>query len=116
MTNLASGYQNLEMIGGDYSRTMVDFPPIEQPVITYDASTGERMLSVNEAYSVRIPQLQKAESSAVLQMLFGHVSKGEHCMRLQYSVGDVCIFDNHKLQYATSPHIRRNNVTASYKQ
>ena len=38
-------------------------------------------------------------------MLFSHIAQGEHCLRLQYKVGDVCIFDNHKLQhYAVSDY------------
>ena len=67
VSNLANGYQNLDMVRGDYAQTMVEHPPIEQPVITFDASTGQRMLSVNEAYSVRICQLQRDESAALVR-------------------------------------------------
>jgi hypothetical protein len=38
-------------------------------------------------------------------------TRPEHCLRIHYEVGDICLFDNHKIQhYAVSdyhPHPRR---------
>jgi taurine dioxygenase len=96
--SLANGYQNLDLLSDEYRRTIQEHPPIEQPVVTYDEDSGERMLNINEAYTMRIMQISKAESAALLPMLFAHIAKGEHCLRLQYEQGDICIFDNHKLQ------------------
>ena len=44
-------------------------------------------------------------------MLFEHIARPEHCVRVSYEPGDVCVFDNHRLQhYAVSdyyPEARR---------
>jgi alpha-ketoglutarate-dependent taurine dioxygenase len=157
VTNLADGYQNLDVRQPSYAQTMLDHPPIEQPVVSSVARDGgdhhgggegepaERCLNVNgpppfhcclrlscavsfcflvppparvftwphlpvhlrtpqvnKAYSVWIPQLHKDESAALLPMLCCHVTKPEHCVRLQYQQGDVIIFDNRKLQHYVS--------------
>ena len=102
---LANGYQNLSLCDSAYAKTMLEHPPVEQPVIAIDPDTGERWLNVNTGYSVRIPELSACESAALLPMLCAHVSKPDHCVRLQYSAGDVVIFDNHRLQhYAVSDY------------
>lgn len=102
---LANGYQNLEACGPEYAQTLLDHPPIPQPIIAFHPETNERWLNVNAGYSFRIPELSPAESDVILPMLCAHVTKPEHCLRLQYNVGDIVIFDNHRLQqYAVSDY------------
>ena len=105
LTVLANGYQNLEIGSAEYAQAMLDKPGIEQPVISKDPDTGALSLNVNTSYSMRIQQLTKAESDVVLPMLCEHVTKPEHCLRIHYEVGDICLFDNHKVQhYAVSDY------------
>ena len=108
VTNLADGYRNIDIRSAVYAQTMLDNPPVEQPVTsTTEGNDGipERCLNVNEAYSSQIMQLNKDESDALLPMLCRHITKPEHCVRVQYREGDIVIFDNHKLQhYAVSDY------------
>ena len=92
MNLLAHGYQNLDVSQPEYTQAMLKRPALEQPVIAVDHRTGVRSLNVNAAYTVRINQLQKEESDAILPMLCRHVTRPEHCLRLHYGIGDICVF------------------------
>ena len=84
---------------------MLDRPPISQPVVACDPTTQDRWLNVNKGYTFRIQELTANESHAILPMLFSHITKPEHCVRLHYDVGDIILFDNHRLQhYAVSDY------------
>jgi taurine dioxygenase len=102
---LAQGYQNLEVGSAAYAQAMLAHPPVPQPVVALHAGTGDRWLNVNAGYSLRIPQLSPTESAAILSLLCAHITQPEHCLRVSYQVGDVVIFDNHRLQhYAVSDY------------
>jgi taurine dioxygenase len=117
-TVLAQGYQNLEFGSPAYAQTLLDHPPIPQPVVACgdpnnnnnnnnddDDDTPQPWLNVNKAYSTRILELSKTESDTILALLFAHITQPENCVRLHYQVGDVVIFDNHRLQhYAVSDY------------
>ncbi len=92
MNLLAHGYQNLDISQREYTDAMLKRPALEQPVIAVDLQSGVRSLNVNAAYTVRINQLAKQESEAVLPMLCRHVTRPEHCLRLHYDIGDICLF------------------------
>ena len=92
VTVLANGYQNLDIQQPEFAQALADRPPIQQPVIAVDPESGVRTLNVNAAYSHRIVELSKAESEAVLPMLCAHVTAPEHCVRISYEQGDICLF------------------------
>ena len=104
MNLLAHGYQNLDVSQPEYTQAMLKRPALEQPVIAVDHRTGARSLNVNAAYTVRINQLQKEESDAILPMLCRHVTRPEHCLRLHYGIGDICVFVSRRLVRISSMH------------
>jgi len=100
---LANGYAELPFPTPAYARSMLSTPSVRQPVVSL--VDGERVLTVNKAYSVRIAELSADESACTLQLLTNHIARPEHTLRVAYDVGDVVIFDNHKLQhYAVSDY------------
>lgn len=81
---LANGYAELPYPAPAFAQSMLKTPPVEQPVVTL--VDGERVLTVNKAYSVRITDLSVEESAMVLKMLTDHISRPEHCVRVSYKV------------------------------
>ena len=60
---------------------------------------GHRALFVNGGFTTRIVQLKKAESAAVLDLLFRHVETPElHC-RFRWQPRSVAFWDNRAVQH-----------------
>jgi alpha-ketoglutarate-dependent taurine dioxygenase len=75
------------------------FPRAEHPVIRTHPVTGRRALFVNRGFTTRIVELKRAESDAVLQMLFRHVETPElHC-RFRWAPRSIAFWDNRCVQH-----------------
>lgn len=66
----------------------------ERPLVLRHPETGREALAVNRLFTTRIPQLDQAESDAVLTHLFAWGERPELTCRWKWSVGDVIIWDN----------------------
>lgn len=76
---------------GEVFRTL---EPVEHPVVRVHPETGRRSLFVNPGFTTHIKDVSDAESRALLDLFFAHLTKPEHVVRHRWSVGDVAMWDN----------------------
>ena len=75
------------------------FPKAQHPVIRTHPVSGRKALFVNRGFTTRIVGLKKAESAAVLELLFRHVETPElHC-RFRWQPRSVAFWDNRAVQH-----------------
>jgi taurine dioxygenase len=83
--------------GKEYAR----LEPIEHPVVRVHPETGRRSLFVNPGFTSHIAGVSEAESRALLDLFYAHLTQPEHIVRHRWSVGDVAMWDNRAtLHYA----------------
>jgi taurine dioxygenase len=80
-------------------RDDVKFPNAEHPVVRTHPVTGRQALFVNRGFTLRIPQLRKNESNALLEMLYRHVETPEFHCRFKWQAGSVAFWDNRAAQH-----------------
>jgi taurine dioxygenase len=69
------------------------FPPVEHPVVLSHPETGRRTLLVNPSYTVRLVGLEPAESEALLDFLFRHVTGSSFQLRHHWHPRDLVLWD-----------------------
>jgi taurine dioxygenase len=76
------------------------WPESEHPVVCTHPGNGRKMLYVNGAFTVNIPQLAPNESDALLDMLFRHCASMPelHC-RVQWTPNMLTMWDNRCTQH-----------------
>ena len=74
-------------------------PIAVHPVIATHPSTGRKTLYVNSAFTVRINELSKEESDAVLAFLFAHVARPEFQCRFHWQRHSIAFWDNRAVQH-----------------
>ena len=73
--------------------------------------TGEDGLFVNFGFTERIKGLRRAESDAVLNMLFDHIKKPEFQVRWHWSPNAVAFWDNRVTQhYAVNDYLPHRRI------
>jgi alpha-ketoglutarate-dependent taurine dioxygenase len=73
------------------------------PVVLTHPETGRKTLYVNESFTTRIVELDRLESSAVLDFLFRHVERPDFIMRWKWSANDLAFWDNRAVQHYAVP-------------
>ena len=72
--------------------------------------TGRQGLYVNRGFTLRIPQLRKNESDALLEMLYRHIETPEFQCRFKWQANSVAFWDNrcaqHHAMFDYFPHRR----------
>lgn len=77
-----------------------DFPANEHPIVPRHPLTGRKFLFVNAAFTTHIPQLTRAESDALLQLLFRHIEKHlSFQARIHWSPNSLVFWDNWATQH-----------------
>jgi taurine dioxygenase len=77
-----------------------DFPQTEHPIVVRHPETGRKLLYVNSGFTTRIVGLSRAESRAVLDMLFHHVeATPKLCCRVHWTPNTLTFWDNRCTQH-----------------
>lgn len=104
--------------GGDERMRKLNtvFPPMSHPVVRTHPETGRKSLFINQYYTTHINELSERESSAVLKMLFEHITTPEFQVRHRWKPNDLAFWDNRAtLHYASrdygSEHRLMHRVT-----
>jgi taurine dioxygenase len=74
-------------------------PPVRHPVIRTHPETGRKVIFVNSLFTTHIEGLKAAESEALLQFLFRHVTTPEYTCRFQWRPHSIAIWDNRSTQH-----------------
>ena len=90
-------------------KIVTELPVVEHPVVRVHPETGRRGLFVNPGFTSHIVGVSQAESRAILDALYAHLTQPEHTIRHRWAPGDVGIWDNR----ATSHYANRDYVDAN---
>ena len=88
-----------------YDRTKEQFPGVERPVVAAHPDTGRRYLNVNKNFTSHLVGFDRAESDAVLEMLYEHATQPNYTIRYEWAEGDVIVWDERCTQhFAVADH------------
>lgn len=85
--------------------------PTVHPVVRTHPETGRRSLFVNPQFTDHVVGLSGRDSSALLDLLYAHMTVPEHTVRHRWQAGDVAFWDNRStmhdvtLDYGTAPRV-----------
>lgn len=90
MMRLEKGSQRAELTPAQRAAR----PPTSHPIFMEHPITRKKVLYADPGYSVRINELDPAESDRILQFLFDHQTQDKYKYSHRWSVGDVLMWDN----------------------
>jgi taurine dioxygenase len=73
---------------------VTELTPVEHPVVRVHPESGRKGLFVNPGFTSHVVGVSDAESRAILDLLYAHLTKPEHTIRHRWRAGDVGIWDN----------------------
>ena len=94
----------------DYQPPPGGFPIAVHPVVVRHPVTGRPALWVNTGFTTRIVELSRAESDALLALLFHHLETPDFACRFRWSRYAMALWDNRAVQHCALfnylPHTR----------
>jgi alpha-ketoglutarate-dependent taurine dioxygenase len=102
--------QRLGLSLDDYLRQSGSEPTESvHPVVRVHPETGRKLLFVNQSWTTRIVELNPAESSRILELLFEHVKSPDFNIRHRWAPNDVAFWDNRAVLHYAVPdyHVER---------
>ena len=100
--DFAHGFKESLAEPGGYERlagALAANPPVSHPVIRTHPETHRKAIYVNSLFTVRINELTGAESRAILDLLFRHVTTDEFTVRLSWQPDTLVMWDNRATQH-----------------
>jgi taurine dioxygenase len=74
-------------------------PPVRHPVIRTHPETGKKVIFVNSLFTTHIEGMRPAESSAILEFLYQHITTAEYTCRFTWQPNSIAIWDNRSTQH-----------------
>lgn len=100
LTAVHSGEEGWTNGYGDEPAPGASFTATEHPVVARHPVTGRKFLFVNRAFTSHIPQLTRAESQAVLEVLYRHVETNLGFQtRIHWTPDTLVLWDNWATQH-----------------
>ena len=84
---------------GELETVRAAWPLLSHPVICRHPETQRPLLYVNSNFSVRIDELEEAESDALLSLLFDWVRNPDFQLRFKWEPDSVALWDNRCTQH-----------------
>jgi taurine dioxygenase len=75
------------------------YPEARHPIIRTHPVTGRKSLFVNQGFTVRIPELEKRESAALLKFLTDHITQPQFQVRFRWEKHSAAFWDNRAVQH-----------------
>ena len=75
------------------------YPRALHPIVRQHPESGRSALYVNPSFTTRIDGLSRAESRALLQMLYAHQQRPEFQVRFNWSPNAIALWDNRCTQH-----------------
>lgn len=75
------------------------FPRSEHPIVRTHPETGRKALFVNRGFTTHIPQLNRNESDALLDMLYDHAETPEYQCRFKWQKNSIAFWDNRAVMH-----------------
>ena len=99
LTAFHDGYKDLLQYGFK-PKPEQTYPQANHPVVIAHPETGKPVLYVNEPFTSHINELSKAESDAILTMLYRHIETNTrfHC-RVKWQENTVVLWDNRAVHH-----------------
>ncbi len=99
LTAFHDGYKDLKAYGYE-PKPEQTYPTANHPVVPVHPETGKPVLFVNEPFTGHINELSKAESEAVLEMLYRHIETNTrfHC-RVKWQPNTLVLWDNRAVHH-----------------
>jgi alpha-ketoglutarate-dependent taurine dioxygenase len=82
------------MSAEDYKKVRKYLPPSAHPVVCTHPETGRKFLFVSELMTREIVDMNRTESSAVLDFLFAHQTRPEYQCRFRWEPKSLALWDN----------------------
>ena len=104
LEGLTATHESEHIYRGRYADRGVDdsgrvYPSAAHPMIRTHPETGRKALYVNSAFTMRVNELEPAESRALLDFLFRHIERPQFMVRFRWSPNDVTLWDNRCAQH-----------------
>jgi len=77
-----------------YKQVREYLPPNEHPVVCTHPETGRKFLFVSELMTREVCNMNRQQSSAVLDFLFAHQTRPEYQCRFHWKPGSLALWDN----------------------
>jgi taurine dioxygenase len=100
--------KDLGLYRDDIEKTMP--PPVSHPIVRVHPETGRKALYFSEDHTVRIVEMTRLESRAVLGFLFEHVKDPMFQCRFHWQKNSIAFWDNRAVQHYGVPDYRERRV------
>lgn len=104
LCGLNAKHESEHIYRGRYSDRGVEdnhrtYPSAVHPLVRTHPESGRKALYVNPSFTTRIEGIPRAESEALLQMLYEHQQRPEFQVRFKWGVNAIALWDNRCTQH-----------------